>query len=61
MTKKSFKSKKKFNERKNRTMVNRWGNPDDLFGIVEYLISKKSSYTTGQDFIIDGGWTSKGL
>ena len=61
MTKKSFTSKKKFLERKNRTMTNRWGNPDDLFGIVEYLISKKSSYTTGQDFIIDGGWTSKGL
>lgn len=61
MTKKSFKSKKKFNERKNRTMLNRWGNPDDLFGIIEYLISNKSSYTTGQDFIIDGGWTSKGL
>jgi len=30
-------------------------------GIVEYLISKKSSYVTGQDFIIDGGWLSKGL
>ena len=61
MTKKSFKSKTKFNKRKNRTMLNRWGKPDDLFGIIEYLISKKSSYTTGQDFVIDGGWLSKGL
>jgi gluconate 5-dehydrogenase len=61
MTKKSFKSRKNFNERKNRTMLNRWGKSDDLFGIIEYLISKKSSYTTGQDFVIDGGWLSKGL
>ena len=42
-------------------MLNRWGKPNDLFGLVEYLISKKSSYTTGQDFVIDGGWISKGL
>ena len=61
MTTKSFKSKTKFNKRKNRTMLNRWGKPDDLFGIIEYLISTKSSYTTGQDFVIDGGWLSKGL
>ncbi len=61
MTKKSFKSKKKSNKRINRMMLNRWGKPNDLFGLVEYLISKKSSYTTGQDFVIDGGWISKGL
>ena len=61
MTLKSFKSKKKSNKRISRMMLNRWGKPNDLFGLVEYLISKKSSYTTGQDFVIDGGWISKGL
>ena len=42
-------------------ILKRWGTPEDLFGIIEYLFSSKSSYVTGQDFVIDGGWTSKGL
>ena len=42
-------------------MLNRWGRPKDLNGIIEFLISDKSSYITGQDFVVDGGWISKGL
>jgi len=61
MTKKSYKNKSQKNKRLSRMVLNRWGEPKDLLGIVEYLISKKSSYVTGQDFIIDGGWLSKGL
>ena len=61
MTEKNYKNKSQKNKRLSRTILNRWGEPKDLLGIVEYLISKKSSYVTGQDFIIDGGWLSKGL
>ena len=61
MTEKSYKNKSKKKKISSRMILNRWGEPKDLLGIVEYLISKKSSYVTGQDFIIDGGWLSKGL
>ena len=61
MTKKSYKNKFQKKKRLSRMILNRWGEPKDLLGIVEFLISKKSSYITGQDFIIDGGWLSKGL
>ena len=61
MTQKSYKNKILKKQRADRTMLGRWGKPDDLFGIIDYLISSKSLYVTGQDFIIDGGWVSKGL
>lgn len=61
MSKASYKSKKKNKERLKRMIIKRWGTPNDLYGIIEYLSSNKSSYVTGQDFVIDGGWTVKGL
>ncbi len=57
----SYKDIKRKNKRSARTILKRWGKPSDLFGIIEFLISSKSSYVTGQDFIIDGGWLAKGL
>tara|TARA_R100001463_G_scaffold81682_1_gene136258 strand:+ start:656 stop:1330 length:675 start_codon:yes stop_codon:yes gene_type:complete len=41
-----------------RTPLKRMMNPDELFGIVKYLISKESSYTTGTEIKVDGGWTA---
>ena len=61
MSKDSFMDKKKNKKRLQRMILKRWGTPEDLFGIVEYLFSSNSSYVTGQDFVIDGGWISKGL
>ncbi|WP_435152487.1 SDR family oxidoreductase [Candidatus Pelagibacter bacterium nBUS_44] len=61
MTSKSFNNKFQFQKRTKRTILRRWGDPKDLFGIVEFLISKNSSYITGQDFVVDGGWLAKGL
>jgi NAD(P)-dependent dehydrogenase (short-subunit alcohol dehydrogenase family) len=61
MTLKSYLDKKKRLERSKRTIFNKWGKAEDLFGMIDYLISKKSSYVTGQDFVIDGGWLTKGL
>ena len=61
MTEKSYKSKKRKRHIDSRLIMNRWGEAKDLFGLVEYLMSEKASYVTGQDFVIDGGLLAKGL
>ena len=42
----------------NLTPLKRMMRKEELNEIVEYLVSKKSSYVTGSTFIIDGGWTA---
>lgn len=50
---------KKFNKAYSlKTPLNRMGNPNDLTGIIIYLMSDESKYATGQNFIIDGGFTA---
>jgi len=40
----------------NRIPMQRWGDPDDLKGIVVFLASEASNYVTGQTIYVDGGW-----
>jgi NAD(P)-dependent dehydrogenase (short-subunit alcohol dehydrogenase family) len=40
-----------------RTPMGRWGQPDELAGIVIFLASRASDFITGQTIFIDGGWT----
>ncbi|MCH2234037.1 MAG: SDR family oxidoreductase [Crocinitomicaceae bacterium] len=42
---------------KAKTKLNRIGEPHDLDGILVLLCSEKSSYLTGQNISVDGGWT----
>jgi len=50
-----------YEERLKRMMVQRWGSTEDIVGAAIYLASNASSYVTGTDLIVDGGWTAKGL
>jgi NAD(P)-dependent dehydrogenase (short-subunit alcohol dehydrogenase family) len=40
-----------------RIPARRWGGIDDFGGIAVYLASDASSYATGEQFVIDGGYT----
>lgn len=40
-----------------RTPMGRWGQPDELAGLVIFLASRASDFVTGQTIFIDGGWT----
>ena len=40
-----------------RIPLGRIGNPNDLAGVAVLLASDASSYITGQNFVIDGGWS----
>ena len=40
-----------------RIPARRWGEIDDFSGIAVYLASQASGYATGEQFVIDGGYT----
>lgn len=42
-----------------KTALGRIGMPEELAGIFTFLMSEAASYITGQNFIVDGGWTIK--
>ena len=61
MNKKSWNNLKTRKARTVRTLLNRWGNVDELVGPCMFLASNASSYVTGQDIYVDGGWSANGL
>ena len=61
MTIKSFKNSKSRKERERHTVFQRWGENREVLGPVLFLSSDLSSYITGQNIIVDGGWTIKGF
>ena len=59
MTKKGWANSKEKIE--DKTILGRWGSPEDLIGTAIFLLSNASSYITGQDIYVDGGYLTKGL
>ena len=59
---KSLKDKKLKSERTKKTLVKRWALSSEYNEAAFFLLdNSKSSYMTGADITIDGGWTTKGL
>ena len=59
MTKQGWKNNRKKIE--DKTILGRWGKSSDLVGTTIFLLSEASSYITGQDIYVDGGYLTKGL
>ena len=56
---KQFKKRKKlYNWTLARTSLKRWGEPKEVAGMINYLLSDKSNYITGESIYVDGGWIS---
>jgi len=61
MTIKSYNDPILHKERSDKTMLGKWGQPEDLVGSAIFLASDAASYVTGHDLHVDGGWLAKGL
>ncbi len=42
-----------------RIPANKWGDPEDLMGVILFLSSKASDYVNGTVICVDGGWQAR--
>ena len=41
-----------------KTLLNRMAMPHEIYGVVKLLCTQESSYITGSNIVVDGGWTA---
>jgi len=61
MTLRSFKDESRREQIGNHSMMGRWGETSEIAKVVRFLLSEESSFITGSDIPIDGGWLSNGM
>jgi len=61
MTERSYADPELHEMRRRRTALGRWGEPADVVGAAVFLVSPAAAYVTGQEIVVDGGWTINGL
>jgi NAD(P)-dependent dehydrogenase (short-subunit alcohol dehydrogenase family) len=57
--KKNFLSEDRINAILSHTPMGRFGLPSELVGAVQWLISDSSSFVTGSEIVVDGGFSAQ--
>ena len=55
--KSSFQTKQFIKNYKKKVPLSRLGDPDEVANVITFIASDASSYITGSNVIVDGGWT----
>jgi len=61
MTKLSYENETLNKIRQKHMILKRWGEPQDIANLVCFLCSEDSSYITGANIPVDGGWHIRGM